>query len=57
MPVTGSALLIGLDVHNDSIAMSLAPSDTTELRHHGIVGGAWCGRGRFHFHFIWRCPL
>jgi len=25
-------LFIGLDVHNDSIAVSLAPSDSTEVR-------------------------
>lgn len=28
----GPILFIGLDVHNDSIAVSLAPSDTTEVR-------------------------
>jgi transposase len=28
-----------LDVHNDSIAVSLAPSDTTEVRRYGIIGG------------------
>jgi transposase len=26
-------------VHNDSIAVSLAPSDTTEVRRYGIIGG------------------
>ena len=30
---------IGLDVHNDSIAASLAPSDSTEVRRWGILGG------------------
>ena len=30
---------IGLDVHNDSIAVSLAPSDSTEVRRWGILGG------------------
>ena len=35
----GPALCIGLDVHNDSIAVSLAPSDTTEVRRYGIIGG------------------
>jgi hypothetical protein len=30
------ALFIGLDVHNESI--SLAPSDSTEVRRHGIIG-------------------
>jgi transposase len=33
------ALFIGLDVHNDSIAISLAPSDSTEVRRWGITGG------------------
>jgi hypothetical protein len=28
---------IGLDVHNDSIAISLAPSDSTEVRRWGFV--------------------
>src|SRR6266404_1653580 len=32
-------LYIGLDVHNDSIAVSLAPSDATEVRRYGIIGG------------------
>ena len=35
----GPALCIGLDVHNDSIAVSLAPSDATEVRRYGIIGG------------------
>lgn len=35
----GPALFIGLDVHNDSIAVSLAPSDATEVRRYGIIGG------------------
>ena len=30
---------IGLDVHNDSIAASIAPSDSTEVRRWGILGG------------------
>jgi transposase len=30
---------IGLDVHNDSIAISLAPSDSTEVRRWGVIGG------------------
>ncbi len=33
-------LFIGLDVHNDSIAVSLAPSDSTEVRRYGIIGGS-----------------
>jgi hypothetical protein len=34
-----SVLFVGLDVHNESIAVSLAPSDTTEVRRYGIIGG------------------
>ena len=30
---------IGLDVHNDSIAISLAPTDSTEVRRWGLIGG------------------
>jgi transposase len=37
--LAGLVLFIGLDVHNDSIAVSLAPSDTTEVRRYGIIGG------------------
>jgi transposase len=36
---SGPVLFIGLDVHTDSIAVSLAPSDTTEVRRYGIIGG------------------
>jgi len=32
-------IYVGLDVHNDSIAVSLAPSDSTEVRRFGIIGG------------------
>src|SRR5271169_3869399 len=32
-------LYTGLDVHNDSIAVSLAPADSTEVRRYGIIGG------------------
>ena len=35
----GPARYVGLDVHNDSIAVSLAPSDSTEVRRYGILGG------------------
>ena len=39
-PVPATRILfIGLDVHNDSIAVSLAPSDSTEVRRYGIIGG------------------
>lgn len=30
---------IGLDVHNDSMAISIAPSDSTEVRRWGVIGG------------------
>jgi transposase len=30
---------VGLDVHNDSIALSIAPSDSTEVRRYGTIGG------------------
>lgn len=33
-------LFVGMDVHNDSIAVSLAPSDSTEVRRYGIIGGS-----------------
>ena len=29
-----------MDVHNDSIAVSLAPSESTEVRRYGIIGGS-----------------
>jgi transposase len=35
----GPALYIGLDVHTDSIAVSLAPGDSTEVRRYGLIGG------------------
>lgn len=38
-PPPGPTLFIGLDVHNDAIAVSLSPSDSTEVRRHGILGG------------------
>ena len=30
---------VGMDVHNDSGAISLAPSDSTEVRRWGLIGG------------------
>jgi hypothetical protein len=30
---------IGLDVHNDSIAISIAANDSAEVRRWGIIGG------------------
>jgi hypothetical protein len=38
-PASGPAWFLGLDVHNDSIAVSIAPSDATEVRRYGIIGG------------------
>lgn len=35
-----ATLFIGLDVHSESIAVSLAPSDSTEVRRYGMIGGA-----------------
>jgi len=35
----GPALYLGLDVHTDSIAVSLAPSDSSEVRRYGLIGG------------------
>lgn len=35
----GPVLFLGLDVHNDTIAVSLAPSDSSEVRRYGIIGG------------------
>ncbi len=30
---------IGLDVHKDSIAVAIAPRNSTEVRRYGIIGG------------------
>ena len=38
-PPQGPVLFIGLDVHTDSIAVSLAPSDGAEVRRYGLIGG------------------
>ena len=35
----GPTLFIGLDVPNDSLAVSLAPGDSSEVRRYGIIGG------------------
>jgi transposase len=35
----GQVLYIGLDVHNDSIAVAIAPADSTEVRAYGVIGG------------------
>ena len=31
---------IGLDVHKESVSVSIAPSNSTEVRHYGTIGGA-----------------
>lgn len=36
---SGLTLFIGMDVHNDSIAISIAAGDSTEVRRYGIIGG------------------
>lgn len=38
-PQKGPVLFVGLDVHTDSIAVSLAPSDSSEVRRYGLIGG------------------
>ena|SRR6266446_5930078 len=41
LPVSsGSVLYVGLDVHNETIAASLAPGQSTEVRRYGIIGGS-----------------
>jgi len=35
----GPTLFVGLDVHTESIAESLAPSDSVEVRRYGLIGG------------------
>ena len=30
---------LGLDVHKESVAVSIAPSDATEVRFYGTIGG------------------
>jgi hypothetical protein len=32
-------IYVGLDVHSESIALSIAPSDSTEVRRRGLTGG------------------
>jgi transposase len=36
----GPVLYVGLDVHTESIAVSLAPSDSPEVRRYGLIGGS-----------------
>src|ERR1019366_6777525 len=38
-PTNSLILFTGFDVHTDSIAVSLAPSDSIEVRRYGIIGG------------------
>jgi transposase len=38
-PSTELILYVGMDVHNDSIAVAIAPSRSTEVRPYGIIGG------------------
>lgn len=39
-PAVGPVLFIGLDVHTESIAVSIAPGGSTEVRRYGLIGGA-----------------
>ena len=45
---------LGLDVHKESIAVSIAPQHSTEVRRYGIIGGTLAqahslsGGARFH---------
>jgi len=38
-PMSQSIHFIGLDVHKESVALSIAPGDSTEVRHYGTIGG------------------
>lgn len=38
-PEKSPALFLGLDVHTDSIAVSIAPGEATEVRRYGMIGG------------------
>jgi len=38
--LAGPVLHVCLDVHSDSIAVSLAPSESTEVRRYGLIGGS-----------------
>ena len=38
-PMSQSIHFVGLDVHKESVAVSIAPSDSTEVRHYGTIGG------------------
>ena len=39
---------IGLDIHKDSIAVAIAPSDTAEIRNYGVIGGTRDAPGQTH---------
>jgi hypothetical protein len=38
-PSTDLMLYVGMDVHNDSIAVTIAPSGSIEVRRYGIIRG------------------
>jgi len=38
-PANGPVLYLGLDVHTDSLAVSLAPSGCIAMRRYGLIGG------------------
>jgi transposase len=38
-PMSKTVQYIGLDVHKETIAVAIAPANTVEVRHYGIIGG------------------
>lgn len=45
-PMIKTVPFLGLDVHRESIADSIAPADSTEVRRYGIIGGSFDAKGR-----------
>ena len=39
-PMSQTIHFLGLDVHKESVSVSIAPGDSTEVRHYGQIGGA-----------------
>ncbi|MCI0746461.1 MAG: hypothetical protein L0Y58_13745 [Verrucomicrobia subdivision 3 bacterium] len=37
---------IGLDVHKETLAVLIAPQNSSELRRYGIIGGVTLGEGK-----------
>jgi hypothetical protein len=53
-PTHDRVLFTGFDVHTDSIAVSLAPSDSTEVRRYGISADFTDFTGWFNNGLNWR---